>query len=54
MNNWCKMNHVMIGAHKAPITQLDFKDVLMIIEDAIDMGFEFKVENHSIYYREVK
>lgn len=54
MNNWCKLNYIMIGAHKAPIVELEFKDVLMIIEDAQDMGFEFKVENNSIFYREIK
>ena len=54
MNNWCKLEYIMMGAHKAPITELEFKDVLMIIDDALDMGFEFKVENNSIYYREVK
>lgn len=54
MTNWCRLEYIMIGAHKALITELEFKDVLMVIEDAQDMGFEFKVENNSIFYREVK
>ena len=54
MNKWCKLNYIMIGVNKTSITELGFKDVLMIIDDALDMGFEFKVENHSIYYREIK
>ena len=49
---WCKLNYIMVGSHKASIEELEFKDVLMIIEDAKDMGFEFKVENNSIFYRE--
>lgn len=49
MNKWYKLNFIMIGTHKVPITEVDFKEVLMLIDDALDMGFEFKVENHSIY-----
>lgn len=54
MKRWCKLEYIMIGANKAPIKEIEFKDVLMIIEDAQDMSFEFKVENNSIFYREVK
>lgn len=28
-------------------------DVMKIIEDALCHGFEFKVENHKLYFREV-
>lgn len=51
MNEWCKLNYIMIGNNKVPITQVEFKHVLMLIDDALDMGLEFIVENHSIYLR---
>lgn len=54
MNRWCKLNFIMISNRKVPVTEPDFEDILMIIDDALDMGFEFKVENRSIYYREIK
>lgn len=28
-------------------------EVLKIIDDALCFGFEFKVENHKLYFREV-
>lgn len=28
-------------------------EVIKIIEDALCYGFEFKVENHKLYFREV-
>ena len=28
-------------------------DAMKIIEDALCYGFEFKVENHKLYFREV-
>ena len=28
-------------------------EVIIIIEDALCYGFEFKVENHKLYFREV-
>lgn len=29
-------------------------EVMKIIEDALCYGFEFKVENHKLYFREVE
>lgn len=54
MDNWCELNFIMIGSHKEPISRVDYKDMIMYIDDALSMGFEFKIENHSIYYREMK
>ena len=31
----------------------NLSEVLQIIEDALCYGFEFKVENHKLYFREV-
>jgi len=31
---------------------LSLDDYLWIIDDALCHGFEFKVENHSLYFRE--
>lgn len=28
-------------------------DVMKIIDDALANGFEFKVENHTLYFREI-
>ena len=54
MNNWCKLNYIMIGDKKSPITKINHKELINYIDDATGNGFEFKVENHSIYYREIK
>lgn len=51
MNNWCELKYITIGSNKEPIENINYKDILMYIDDALTMGFEFKVENHSIYYR---
>lgn len=32
---------------------VNLTDVMKIIEDALCYGFEFKVENHKLYFREV-
>lgn len=32
---------------------IDVIEALKIIDDATCMGFEFKVENHTLYYREI-
>ena len=29
-------------------------DILEIIDDALTNGFEFKVENHTLYFREIE
>lgn len=29
-------------------------DILEIIDDALTNGFEFKVENHILYFREIE
>lgn len=29
-------------------------DALKIIDDAMSNGFEFKVENHKLYFREIE
>lgn len=42
--NWKKI------PHKYSIT---LEQTLYIIYDALCYGFEFKVENHAIYYREI-
>lgn len=34
-------------------TNLCVGHVLEIVEDALAHGFEFKVENHELYFREV-
>ena len=31
----------------------NIKEVMEIIDDALCYGFEFKVENHKLYFREV-
>lgn len=31
----------------------NFSEVIKIIDDALCYGFEFKVENHKLYFREV-
>lgn len=33
--------------------QLTLTELLEILDDALCYGFEFKVENHKIYYREI-
>ena len=35
------------------VTSDNITEVLKIIDDALCYGFEFKVENHKIYFREV-
>lgn len=30
------------------------KDIMEIIDDALANGFEFKVENHILYFREIE
>lgn len=30
------------------------EDILEIIDDALTNGFEFKVENHTLYFREIE
>lgn len=32
----------------------NFTEVMKIIDDALCCGFEFKVENHKLYFREVE
>ena len=32
----------------------NIKEVMEIIDDALCHGFEFKVENHKLYFREVE
>lgn len=32
---------------------LNLSEILKIIDDALCYGFEFKVENHKLYFREV-
>ena len=32
----------------------NFTEVMKIIADALCCGFEFKVENHKLYFREVE
>lgn len=32
---------------------LNLSEVMKIIDDALCYGFEFKVENHILYFREV-
>lgn len=35
-----------------PYQICEFSKTLEVIEDALCFGFEFKVENHTIYFRE--
>ena len=34
-------------------TDETINDVMEIIDDALANGFEFKVENHTLYFREI-
>ena len=38
---------IFIGKHQT------LTEILEILDDALCHGFEFKVENHKIYYREI-
>lgn len=35
------------------LNNMDVECAMFVIDDALCMGFEFKVENHTLYYREV-
>lgn len=45
-NNWTPLS--------TAITDLPLYEVLTIIDDATSNGFEFKVENHEVYFREIQ
>lgn len=35
------------------LNNMDLECAMFVIDDVLCMGFEFKVENHTLYYREV-
>lgn len=48
---WYRFEGKLAFGEPRPYT---LEEALEIIEDALSMGFEFKVEHHFLYYREVQ